>query len=296
MPRNPRRSISPSVSMARLSRVMLRTAHCATYPTIMQALSAAIRCSCGLAYWFEPPSSHGSSMSIEKRRGTSLPPMPKPSTCARLCVWPFQVVTTCHSVLPLAGSRLTPSIRANRSSTLMPLTTLGATVTALPSMIGLLTLAQAFKRRTNGLVQRGERCPNALALAFGDQAREHLSEVRVPGTGVDVLPAICSKEGGLDGPRLVSINCAPAIDSEVTCIGRSLRPQHSVNRSYQLNEVVDCPIAFRAGQPGVMPQQLEFVEDRVLALLFPMIEEYVFEQPGQLGVRIDTLAVVELSK
>src|SRR5215467_2070394 len=53
MPRKPRRSISPSVSIARLSRVMPRTAHCATYPTVMQALSAAIRCSCGLAYWFE---------------------------------------------------------------------------------------------------------------------------------------------------------------------------------------------------------------------------------------------------
>jgi len=44
-----------------------------------------------------------------------------------------------------------------------------------------------------------------------------------------------------------------------------------------------------------MTHQLKFVEDRVLALLFPMIEEYVFEQPRQLGVWIDTLAVVKLN-
>src|SRR5215831_3029301 len=296
MPRNPRRSISPSVSMARLSRVMPRTAHCATYPTIMQALSAAIRCSCGLANWFEPPSSHGSSMSIEKRRGTSLPPMPKPSTSARLCVWPCQVVATRHSVLPLAGSCLTPSIRASKSSTLTPLTTFGARVTALPSMISLLSLAQLLKRRAIGLVQRRERGLNALALEFSDQARQHLAEMRVPGTGVDVLPAIGSKEGGLDGSLLVCINCAPAIGSKVARIGRSLRPEHSVNRGHQLNEVVDRSVALLAGEPGVVPQQLEFVEDRVLALLFPVIEEYVFEQPRQFGVGVDALAIVQLSE
>ena len=47
-----------------------RTAHCATYPTVIQALSAANRCSCGLANWFDPPSSQGSSISIENRRDT----------------------------------------------------------------------------------------------------------------------------------------------------------------------------------------------------------------------------------
>src|SRR5215472_2525609 len=112
-----------------------------------------------------------------KRRGTSLPPMPKPSTSARLRVWPCHVVTTCHSVLPLEGSRLTPSIRANRSSTLMPLTTFGATVTALPFVVSLLSFAQLLKRRAIGLAQRGERCLNTLALAFRDQSRQHLAEI-----------------------------------------------------------------------------------------------------------------------
>src|SRR4051812_28191756 len=76
----------------------------------MQALSAASRYSCGLAKRFEPPSSQGSSMSIVKRRFTSSPLMPKPSTWLRLPVWPCQVVATCQRVMPLAGSSLTLSI------------------------------------------------------------------------------------------------------------------------------------------------------------------------------------------
>jgi hypothetical protein len=103
----PRRSISPSVSITRLSRVIPRTAHCATYPTVMQALSAANKYSCGLANRFVPPSSQGSSMSIENRRSTSSPPIPKPSTCVRLRVWLCQVVATRQFVLPFAASRLT---------------------------------------------------------------------------------------------------------------------------------------------------------------------------------------------
>src|SRR5881275_1991298 len=50
--------MSPSVSISRLSSVIPRTAHCATYPTIMQALSAASRCSCGLANRFANPQEH----------------------------------------------------------------------------------------------------------------------------------------------------------------------------------------------------------------------------------------------
>src|SRR5262245_22458457 len=48
--------------------------------------------------------------------------------CGR--AWPCQVVTACQFVLPFAGSRLTSSISANRSSTLMPLTTVGSAVSA----------------------------------------------------------------------------------------------------------------------------------------------------------------------
>src|SRR6516162_2365823 len=146
----------------------------------MQALSAAIRYSCGLAKRFEPPSSQGSSMSIVKRRFTSLPPMPKPSTWLRLCVWPCQVVATCQRVTPFPGSCRTLSISENRSSTLMPLTTFGAVVMALPSMTDLLCLALVGGKCVAASVQRGEGGLNALVLALGDKAGEHLGEMRVP--------------------------------------------------------------------------------------------------------------------
>src|SRR6476661_2213339 len=144
----------------------------------MQALSAAIRCSCGLAKLFDPPSSRGSSMSIENRRGTFSPPISKLSTSARLRAWPCQVVVTCQFVLPFAGSRLTPSISANRSSTLMPLTTLGSAVFAYATMVGLLCFGWG-KIFTFGLLQRGERRLDALALGFGDQAGQYFPELRV---------------------------------------------------------------------------------------------------------------------
>src|ERR1051325_10651019 len=104
----------------------------------MQALSAEIRYSCGLANRFEPPSSQGSSISIEDRRVTTLSPSPNPSTSDRLRVWPCQVVATRQWVLPSAGSFPTRSNNPNRSSRLIPLTIFGATVLVYPSMIDLL--------------------------------------------------------------------------------------------------------------------------------------------------------------
>src|SRR5882757_4078152 len=139
----------------------------------MQALSAAIRCSCGLAKLFDPPSSRGSSMSIENRRGTFSPPISKLSTSARLRAWPCQVVVTCQFVLPFAGSRLTPSISANRSSTLMPLTTVGSAVFFCAPMMGLLCVGLGLAFRF-GSLQRRECLLDALALFFGDQAGQHL--------------------------------------------------------------------------------------------------------------------------
>src|SRR6516162_7334038 len=260
----------------------------------MQALSAEIRYSCGLAKRFEPPSSRGSSMSIEKRRVTSWPPISKPSTWLRLRVWPCQVVVTCQRVAPFTGSRLTLSISENRSSTLMPLTTFGAVVIALPSMTDLLCLAWVGGKCTTGSVQRGEGCLNALALALGDQAGEHLGEMRMPGPRMDVLPAIGSEEGGLDRPRLVGADRAPAIGDKVAGIGSALRLQNSIHCGNQLDEFVHRPVALLRHQCGVLPRQFELVEDRVLALLLPVIEEHVLVELRQFGVGIDALAVVSL--
>src|SRR5215467_2826542 len=104
----------------------------------MQALSAAKRYSCGLADRFDPPNSQGSSASIENRRDTLSPPILKPSTSARLRVWPCHIEVTRQCVLPFAASRLTPSIRAERSSTLMPLTLVGSATFVLVSIRSLL--------------------------------------------------------------------------------------------------------------------------------------------------------------
>src|SRR3954465_1188345 len=115
-------------------------------------------------------------MSIENRRGTLFPPISKLSISARLRAWPCHVVVTRQFVLPSAGSRLTPSIRASRSSTLMPLTTVGWTVLVCALMVELLFLDLYFDFRF-GLVQRRQCRLDALALCFGDQAREHLAEM-----------------------------------------------------------------------------------------------------------------------
>src|SRR5437868_1023931 len=286
--------MSPSVWISRFSRVIPRTAHCATYPTIMQALSAASRCSCGLANRFVPPNSLGSSMSIEKRRGTCSPPIPKPSICARLRVWPCQVVVTRQFVLLFAASRLTPSISANRSSRLMPLTTVGSAVIVWATMISLLCWVVARVRA--GSLQCGERRLDALALVFGDQAGKHLAKMRVLGARVDVLPAVSLEECDLDCPRLGLVDRAAALGREVTCVGFGLGLQDAVDSGRQFDELVDRPVAFLRCQPGVVAHPLEFVEDRVLQFVLPVIEEHVLEQFGELGVGINAPAIVELSE
>src|SRR6202022_3983566 len=206
-----------------------------------------------------------------------------PSTSARLRVWPCQVVATRQWVFLFAGSILTPSIRANRSSTLMPLTTVGATVFARPSMAGLLSLARVVEKAVAGSLQGGERCLNTLALALGDQAGEHLAEMRMPGTRMDVLPAIGRKEGSLDRPRLVRVHCTPAMGSEVARVGGTLLLQDSVYRGHEFDEVVDRPVAFLHRERGVVPYQLEFVEDGGRQFFFPVIGDTALKPPGQLA-------------
>src|SRR4051794_9394172 len=204
-----------------------RSAHCATNPTIMQALSAAHRCSCGLANRFDPPSSRGSSISIENRRGIRLPPMSKPSICVRLHAWPCQVVVARQLVLPFAASRLTLSIRANRSSTLMPLTTAGSAIFGWASMMGshLLGLGGI----PVGSNERSERRLNAPALLSGDHAGQHLPELWVLSARVNVLPAVGLEECSRDGPRLGLVHRAAALRCEVSSVSFGLGLQDAVH-------------------------------------------------------------------
>jgi len=48
--------------------------------------------------------------------------------------------------------------------------------------------------------------------------------------------------------------------------------------------------------PGVVAHPFEFVEDRVLAFLFPVEQEHAPEQLGELGIGVDALAIVELGE
>jgi hypothetical protein len=77
-------------------------------------------------------------------------------------------------------------------------------------------------------MQGGERQPDALALAFGDQAGQHLAEVRVLGARVDVLPAVSLEERGLDPPRLRLVDRTAAFRREVVRVGFRLGSQDAV--------------------------------------------------------------------
>jgi hypothetical protein len=95
---------------------------------------------------------------------------------------------------------------------------------------------------------------------------------------VDVLPAVSLEECGLDQPRLRLADRAAAGRGEIICVGFGLGLQDTVHRADQLDEIVNRPVPLLRRQSGVVPHQLEFVEDRVLALLLPVIEEHVLEQ------------------
>src|SRR5215510_10404373 len=101
-------------------------------------------------------------MSNANWRDTSSPPITKPETSARLRVWPCQVVVTRQVVLPCEASCLTRVTSATRSSTLIPLTTLGLVVATVVFMIYLLCLGdREGPRRTYCKVASAAwiRCP-----------------------------------------------------------------------------------------------------------------------------------------
>ena len=145
-------------------------------------------------------------------------------------------------------------------------------------------------------MKRGERGPDALALRVGDQARQHLAELRVPCARMDVLPAVSIEERGLDRPHLGITNRTAASRDEVAGVGLGLRLEDAIHRADQLNEFVDRAVALLHREFGVVAHPLELVKDGVLAFLPPVIEEHVLEQLRELGVGIDALAVMELGE
>ena len=65
---------------------------------------------------------------------------------------------------------------------------------------------------------------------------------------------------------------------EITRVGRALRLQDAVHCGDQLDELAHRPVAFLRSQGRIVLCQLDLIDERVRALLFPVIEEYVFEQ------------------
>ena len=110
----------------------------------------------------------------------------------------------------------------------------------------------------------------------------------------EYLPAVRLQERGFDLPRLGLGDRPPARGREVASVGCGLRLQDAVHRGDQVDELVDRPFACLRRDLGVDAHPFELVEDGVLALLFPVVEEHVLEELRELGVRSDTLGVVEL--
>jgi hypothetical protein len=67
---------------------------------------------------------------------------------------------------------------------------------------------------------------------------------------------------------------------------KALGAQDAVHRGDQLDELVNRPIAFLRRQPEVVTYPFEFVDDRVLGFLLPVIEKDVLEQFREFGVGI----------
>src|SRR5215471_5490493 len=268
----------------------------------MQALSAASRYSCGLAKALPPPSSKGSSMSIAKRRDTSTPPIANPSTCARERVPPCQALATRQCVVPRAGSESTLSISSCTASVSMPLTTLEG-VEELACTVAIVGIVSFLSCSEDGLVQaanavhRAEAAQpvvNAPQLGIGGQAGECAGEMGMPGAGQDVLKAVCLEHGLLDHAGLGRGQLTAACPNKICGIGRGLRLHDSIHRPHQLDQLVHRQIPRRWADARVEAPPLELIHDRVLAFLFPVEEEDVLVELGEIGVLTDAFTVMGL--
>src|SRR5215471_247763 len=219
----------------------------------MQALRAASRYSCGLAKAFPPPSSSGSSISIAKRRWTSVPPIEKPSTCARECVPPCQVLATRQRVMPVAGSQSTLSISSCTASVSMPLTMLEeieelACTVAILGIVSLLLCDEDGVGSSGQCLHRAEAAQcvmNAPELGIGGQAGECAGEMGMPGAGEDVLKSVSLEHGLLHHASLGRGQFATACLDKVFSVASGLHLHDRIDRSNQLDQLVHREIPRR---------------------------------------------------
>jgi hypothetical protein len=98
--------------------------------------------------------------------------------------------------------------------------------------------------------QRCERGGDPLTLAFGDQARQHLPELRVVGARENVLPAIRLEKRGIDRSCLRVADRATATCGEVSRVCLCLDLKDSVHCTDQLDELIDRPIVLIRRKAG----------------------------------------------
>src|SRR6266700_4408307 len=119
-------------------------------------------------------------------------------------------------------------------------------------------------------------------------------KVSVLYAGDNVLPAICTQQAGLEDFLLLRAEAPPGNRQEVVRIRSGLRLKNAVNSSKQGDKVVHAAIALGGVQACVLGSPFELVELHMLALVLPMIVEYILEQRAQLLSRRDALIVVRL--
>src|ERR1700750_980366 len=172
-------------------------------------------------------------MSIEKLRGTLLPPIAKLSTRARECIPPCQVLATFQCVMPCGGLNSPLSISVCTGWVSRPLTTLledrealSCILTAV-DMIWILSCVWVEVRLGSfqhpHRSQGSERLVDTAELCVGRQARQSAGEMGMPHAREDVLEAVRLQYRLLHHAGLGRAQLPPASSSKVIAIGSGLR-------------------------------------------------------------------------
>src|SRR5689334_2613276 len=245
----------------------------------MQALTAAISSSCGLAAPSLPSSSQGSSATILWLRATRSPAMVKPSTVVSLRVWPCHRVVTSKVTLALPASSWiasTTSPRALRSRPLTRLFTVSSMISS-PCRVG-----STENRRGFGDALRGAR----------REALEGRLEALVDHAGTDVGPArglVLLLEH-----RLAILDLAADGVLERVEVEAGLHLQAAVEEGADLEKLVDRLVDLRFGTAFGERVDDQSIELRVLRFFLPVVQHQALEERIEVRVVADRAQVMRL--
>ena len=106
---------------------------------------------------------------------------------------------------------------------------------------------------------------------------EEWGETRLLDSRHDVLPAIGIQQASVHTSLLVIREGAPRIGEKVLRVGLGLHLQQAVDGAEQFDQIVKRTIARRGVEFCIVARPFEFVDNRVLRLLFPVKQEHVLE-------------------